>query len=309
VRWTKRGRIIAAPPPNLGWARSHVALPIAMPLGGGAVRFFFSSRDERGRSQIGRAEIDLEVPARLRAVATTPVVTLGPLGAFDDSGVTTSCLVDHSGRQLLYYSGWTLGQTVPFYFYVGCAVSEDGGQTFRKVSPAPILERDEVDPYLTASPWVIVDGDMWRMWYVSGTGWVSISGAPRHSYHIKYAESRDGIHWKRSGIVCLDYANEREYAFGRPCVVKDGALYRMWYSYRGASYRIGYAESTDGLVWRRRDAEAGVEPSADGWDSEMIEYPAVFDMDGQRHMLFNGNGYGATGVGWAILDARTSTAS
>jgi putative glycosyltransferase len=40
-----------------------------------------------------------------------------------------------------------------------------------------------------------------------------------------------------------------------------------------------------------------------GWDSEMIEYPFVFDHAGERYMLYNGNGYGKSGFGLAILNA------
>ena len=106
---------------------------------------------------------------------------------------------------------------------------------------------------------------------------------------------------RSQSVVELDFRSEAEYAIARPCVLKDGELYRMWYPYRGEAYRIGYAESRDGLSWTRLDQQSGIEPSAEGWDSEMIEYPVVFDMDGERHMLFNGNAYGKTGVGWAIL--------
>jgi len=76
----------------------------------------------------------------------------------------------------------------------------------------------------------------------------------------------------------------------------------MWYSYRGTSYRIGYAESDDGRAWRRQDGLAGIDVSADGWDSEMIEYPFVFLHRGQHFMLYNGNDYGRTGFGLAVLD-------
>jgi hypothetical protein len=38
----------------------------------------------------------------------------------------------------------------------------------------------------------------------------------------------------------------------------------------------------------------------DGWDSEMIEYPFVFEHDGLRYMLYNGNGYGRSGFGLAV---------
>ena len=156
-----------------------------------------------------------------------------------------------------------------------------------------------MDPFLTASPWVLIDDGVWRMWYVSGTEWQVRADGPRHRYQIKYAESRDGMHWDRRGVVCIDYASPDEYAFGRPCVVNDGDLYRMWYSYRGIAYRMGYAESNDGIVWTRRDDQCIVDASADGWDSEMVTYPVVVRRLGRWEMLYNGNGYGRTGIGLA----------
>ena len=109
----------------------------------------------------------------------------------------------------------------------------------------------------------------------------------------------NGIQWDRRGIVCIDYASPDEYAFGRPCVVKDGDVYRMWYSYRGVTYRMGYAESNDGIVWTRRDAQCVLDVSAEGWDSEMVTYPVVISRSGRWEMLYNGNGYGRTGIGLA----------
>jgi hypothetical protein len=139
------------------------------------------------------------------------------------------------------------------------------------------------------------------MWYVSNLGWTDdADGQPQYRVHIKYAESDDGIHWKRTGRVCVDFAHAGEYAISRPCVLRDPDCYRMWYSVRGEAYRIGYAESGDGLTWRRLDAAAGIDVSSKGWDSEMVEYACVFDHGGRRHMLYNGNGYGATGIGHAV---------
>jgi hypothetical protein len=107
------------------------------------------------------------------------------------------------------------------------------------------------------------------------------------------------MRWQRTGLVCIDYQSADEHAFGRPCVVRDGDRYRMWYSYRGAHYRIGYAESSDGSTWQRRDAESGIDVSADGWDSEMTTYPAVVRHGAEWRMFYNGNDYGRTGVGLA----------
>ena len=46
----------------------------------------------------------------------------------------------------------------------------------------------------------------------------------------------------------------------------------------------------------------GIDVSKNGWDSEMICYPYVFDHKGKRYMLYNGNGYGKTGFGLAVLE-------
>ena len=85
----------------------------------------------------------------------------------------------------------------------------------------------------------------------------------------------------------------------------------MWFSARGVrdyrtqkahSYRIGYAESRDGLNWTRKDELAGIDIAAEGWDSEMIAYPYVYRRGGKLHMVYNGNGFGRSGFGYAVAD-------
>lgn len=265
------------------------------PAEGSRVRVYFSARDERNRAQIGRATVDLDSPAP--EFEPEPVIPLGPPGAFDESGVTGGCLVTSDDTQYLYYSGWRLPHDVPFVFFIGCAVSRDG-ESFEKVSPGPVLGPNRVDRFLTASPSILIESGVWRMWYVSGTGWTG----KEPNYLIRYAESTDGIAWRPTGRVCIGYGYPGEHAIARPHVVKDGALYRMWYSHRGDAYRIGYAESSDGLEWRRLDDDAGIDVAGEGWDSEMVCYPWVGDVGGVRRMLYNGNGYGRTGIGQATLD-------
>lgn len=287
-----------SPPLGLEWAVSHAALPtVEAPLGDDAVRILFSPRDADGRASIGRADVSLAGGAPI--VHPAPLLTAGPLGAFDDSGVTVSSFVRDGARTLLYYTGWSLGVSVPFNLFAGCAVSTDGGATFDRVSTAPLLERSDVDPFLTASPWVLAEDGVWRMWYVSAVGWSATDDGARHRYHIRYAESDDGLAWRREGHVAVDFANEDEYALSRPCVVKDGDVYRMWFSARGDTYRLAYAESEDGLDWTRADT-VELAGETDGWDAHMQAYPAVFDLGGRRWMLYNGDGYGRTGVGLAL---------
>jgi hypothetical protein len=300
IRWERRGRVLE-PQRQRPWIVSHAALPVATAVGDGRERVYFSARDEGNRAHIGFCEVEAAGDAlRVVSVAAAPVLGPGPRGAFDDAGVTTSCLVRHGNLTYLYYSGWSLGVSVPFYLASGLAVSRDGGRSFERWSPGPLLDRNDVDPFLNASPWVLVDGGRWRMWYVSATAWTLADHQPKHHYHIRYAESSDGVAWTRRGRVAIDYAGADEHALARPCVVKDGGVYRMWFSCRGRAYRLGYAESGDGLDWTRRDDTAGLEPAATGWDSEMIAYPFVFARGDTLHLLYNGNGYGASGFGHAV---------
>jgi len=296
----KLGLLVAAPPP-VRWAATHASVPFATPPENGSIRLLFSSRDDHGRSHVGYASVDLEKRA-VTGYSPEPLLSPGDLGAFDDNGTMGSCLVRRGEEEYLYYIGWSLGLTVPFYTYVGCAIRANPEDTFARVSRAPVLARTDSEPYFTTAPWVLIENGTWRMWYASGTGWDNGDGTPLHRYHIRYAESDDGIAWLREGVVCIDYSDEHEFALTRPCVVRDGDLYRMWYSRRGPSYRIGYAESDDGISWTRKDDEAGIDVSAHGWDADMIEYPYVLDSSDSRYLFYNGNGYGATGIGWAVSE-------
>jgi len=297
-RWERIGRILAGPG-DVGWAISHAALPFAEVREDGRVRVHFCARDRTNCARIGYVDVDPERWTTAGPVSPTRVLDLSPRGAFDDHGVTSAWIVTHEGRRYHYFTGWTLGQTVPFYFFVGLAIGNDDESGPRRVSPAPILDRSAIDPYLTASPCVLVEGGCWRMWYVSGVGWKVESDPPQPIYHIKYAESADGIAWDRRGVVCIDFAAPDEHAIARPWVVRDADRYRMWFCCRGPAYRIGYAESPDGIVWNRRDDAAGLDASASGWDSEMAAYPCIVDHRGVRYLIYNGNGYGRTGFGVA----------
>ena len=79
----------------------------------------------------------------------------------------------------------------------------------------------------------------------------------------------------------------------------------MCFSSRGekkiSTYRIRKATSKDGIKWERTK-EIELDVSESGWDSEMVCYPYVFEYNGKLYMLYNGNNYGKTGIGLAVLE-------
>ena len=302
MKWNKLG-LVFNPIGERAWMHTHASVPFAERVYGDFYKVYFSTRDVLGRSLIGWVVIDLKKPSKAEEISKFPLLSLGDLGTFDDSGVMGSCLINHQNKKYLYYIGWNLGKTVPFRNSIGLAVSSDDGETYEKFSNGPIIDRNHMEPHFCASCCVRKEGGIFRIWYLSCIGWRLVGGKPQHRYHIKYAESEDGIEWKREGRVAIGLQHPEEYAISVPRVLKDNKTYRMWYSYRGSFYRIGYAVSEDGFNWERMDSSVGICVSETGWDSEMIEYPFVFDHDGELFMFYNGNGYGATGFGIARLES------
>ncbi len=221
-----------------------------------------------------------------------------------------SCAIRHGDRILLYYSGWCkLGGAAPYNNATGVAASDDGGTTFTRLFQGPILDRSPEEPWSATSPTVIHDGARWHMWYSSGTAWVEIDGKFEHEYILKHATSEDGIAWARSakGVVPLLHPHESQ---TRPTILRDDAGWRMWFSFRGShgfrtsgeTYRLGHARSSNLIDWTRCDLEAGIDVSSEGWDSQMICYPDVIVLDRHAVMFFNGNNFGTTGFGAAVLE-------
>lgn len=285
---------------------SHAANPFAVRVNQSIFRIYFTCRDELNRSHIGSVDMDFEDNFKIINMEDTPVVAPGDLGYFDDSGVAMGYYMEHENKKLLYYLGWNLKVTVPWQNSIGLCIYDDKLKRFKKSSRAPILDRSDEDPFSISYPSVLFENGEFKMWYGSNLSWGKDQSEMNHV--IKYATSKDGIHWNRTNDICIGLMHPNEYALSKPLVIMESDLYRMWYSYRGNgainTYRIGYADSKDGIHWKRKDEWAGIDVAPSGWDSEMICYPFVFHYKNKLHMLYNGNGYGKTGFGLAIEDGR-----
>lgn len=300
MKWRKLGRVFC-PSGELSWARTHAANPTPEHIHEDIFRIYFSARDAKNRSSIGNILVELKDTMRVLDVATEPSLAPGDLAMFDDSGASIGCLLRVSQVRYLYYMGWNLSITVPWKNSIGLAVSQSPTEPFRRWSQFPLVPLDPTDPYTISYPWVMQDGAQYKMWYGSNLRW----GAEKKDmlHVIKYATSTDALHWTKTNQVVIDSSSPGEYAICKPCVIKDPDCYRMWFCSRGEKYRIQHAISEDGIHWNRLGQDQGIDVSSDGWDSEMIEYPTVFDHDGRRFLLYCGNSFGATGFGLAVQDA------
>ena len=90
-----------------------------------------------------------------------------------------------------------------------------------------------------------VDGK-YKMWY---------TGQARDHSFIGYAESEDGINFKRvlSEPVLISERAWEGFSVMNPCVLYENGKYRMWYA-AGETYEpnvLAYAESEDGIHWAK----------------------------------------------------------
>ncbi|WP_199236455.1 hypothetical protein [Ramlibacter sp. WS9] len=231
-----------------------------------------------------------------------PVFVHGAEGSFFADGVSIgNCYETPEGRFMLFM-GWRNPAGAHWYGEIGrLRVDNDLGLSLD--GEVPFLPLDHDDTASLSYPWVVREdgGHGYAMWYGSTLAWDGGNGEMVHV--IKRASSFDGKHWRKEDVA-IPYGIGTAQAFSRPTVLVDATgRHHMWFSYRsgsGPAYRIGYASSPDGGAWTLDLAQAGIAVAEEGWDSEMIEYPFVFEHGGERYMLYNGNGYGRTGFGLAV---------
>lgn len=303
MSWKKLG-LVWEPKKDMWWNQSYGQLPVPQYLKSKSrIRIYFGSADSEVRCRINYIEVCEKNPAKILYENSEPIVELGDLGCFDDNGVVPSSIIEHNNTLFLYTVGYQLSKNVPYMLFAGLVKSENGGKSFERVSRAPILPRSNLRPTSQGAPCVIFEDGLFKMWHWYSTKWIDINGKLFLNYRIGYAESLDAINWDMKDLVCISPNREKkEFAVARPWVIREGGIYKMWYSirYTDKMYRMGYAESLNGLNWIRKDYNAGLDISPSGWDSEMICYPSICKVNNKKYMFYNGNDNGKTGFGVAV---------
>lgn len=314
-KWKKLGRIFN--PVDIAsdsWMQEYAQAPSVI-IYDNFIRIYFSSRalpDKNGMyvSRLGYIDVDRKDLFKILKVCDSPILSLGKLGTFDEFGTYPASVIKDGEDFRVYYAGWTRCESVPFNAAIGLALSKDNGDSFERIGDGPVLSYNPDEPFVLGSPKIRKFGNTWYLWYSAGRKWISNNGNPQPVYKIRMASSKDGINWNRFGENIIDNVLEEDECQASPDVFFYKGLYHMWFSYRynlnfreeGRGYRIGYASSTDLLTWNRQDHKAGIEMSDEGWDSESLSYPFVFELDGKILMLYQGNEIGKFGFGLAELE-------
>lgn len=314
-KWRKLGKVFT-PGPQHGreWLQAFAQAPATLVFDD-FVRVYFSCRppaDANGQYVSHSAFVDLDRADLFKVlrVSAKPILPLGATGTFDEFGVYPVSVLRNGDEVRAYYAGWTRCESVPFNTAIGCATSPDGGETFTRLGPGPVIGYSPDEPFVMSGPKVRRFGGRWYLWYIAGRKWKMVAGRAEPVYKIRMATSEDGIHWTKEGRDLIESRIEEDEAQASPDVFRANGRYHMFFcyryseDYRGKSfgYRIGYASSDDLVHWKREDGKAGIDVSDEGWDSEMISYPHVFELDGRTYLAYLGNQVGREGFGLAVLD-------
>ena len=307
MRWKKLG-VVWNPDGSDAWAKTHAAIPTPLRMSDEVIRVFVACRDDKGRSRTGYVDLAAEDPTCVLGVSPRPLLDIGEPGAFDDNGVLAMSIVQaEPGTLFMYYAGFELCTHIRYRIFTGLAVSKDGGTTFTRHSRAPVLDRTDEGLLFRSGPFAMFDEGVFKLWYVAGSEWTEIAGKARPVYDLRYQESKDGIHWAPKGKLSMALTGEDEHGFGRPWVVKRGPSdYQMFYSIRRrsvAAYRLGYAESANGIEWIRKDEEMELDISPGEFDSDAIMFSAIISVGDKTYCFYNGNNFGEHGFGVAELIA------
>ena len=311
MNWLKIGQIFS-PKDNFNWMSNYAAQVCSIEFKD-FIRIYFTTRSKLDTSGNYEAKItfldcDKEDPNKIHYIHDKPLLSLGQPGTFDEHGIMMSEILFYQNKYWLYYLGWQRSSKVPYITTLGLALSNDG-INFEKASEGPIVGLNRFSPFGVAKVSIIVEDNKFKMWYTHYNSWANIDGNYRPTYDIRYAESENGLDWIFNDQICISPSNNNE-VVGAPCVRKINNKYHMWFSYRtslikGENYKMAHAYSDDGINWfKTHNTNNIIFSSKEGWDSEMVCYPNILNLETQNkiYMFYSGNNYGKEGFGYALIN-------
>lgn len=133
------------------------------------------------------------------------------------------------------------------------------------------------------------DDDMIRLdslLYVDGTYYLYYTG---NNYAVGLATSSDGITFTKDAGNPIFTPSGTETVVSQAAVLRDGAVWYMWYSYRdsgeGVLPAIKLATSTDGVTWTKTGIVSWPKGLAGEYDSTYKEFHYAFKRHGLYHLL------------------------
>ncbi len=304
-KWEKGGLIFKPQNESSWWCHTAMA-PTAILYDESTIRIYVGARDQDGIARIAYIDVDSNNPRVIKKVSKTPVLEIGGDGCFDDNGVFPGHVLKINKTDVfLYYTGFQKLDKIAFSNFSGLAISHDGGDTFSRVSKAPVMDRQDEGLYTRAGLSAIVEDGKFKCCYSVGSGWYFIAGKDRPIYDVNYIESSDGINFGKAGMKAVKVDLSVEHGLGRPQIVKLFDETFVFYTRRTLDFKYFMGVSIrekDGSWTRIDDWLKTIKHGKEGeFDEHMVYFPSVLDTGSRMFLFYTGNGYGKDGIGYAEL--------
>jgi hypothetical protein len=214
-----------------------------------------------------------------------PILPLGP-NAFDSTAA--SCIHPVKISSAMYYGYY--GACCDPSWQVGFATSSNGLVWTKPSQPVLKVSPGQWDSTEATNMFVLMESPTdFKGWYLGYSG---------TTYAIGYTTSPDGITWTKYGGNPIIKLSDIPWATPRieyPFVIKEGGIYKMWYSAGSISGKaLGYATSPDGITWTHNPAPILTAGPAGSWDSVGVYHPFVIHRTSNYEMWYAGLGYVAS---------------
>tara|TARA_B100002019_G_C21228768_1_gene578879 strand:+ start:347 stop:1297 length:951 start_codon:yes stop_codon:yes gene_type:complete len=293
-------KLILKPNKQISWMSSHVgaAYMEVVEKKNLLAKIYISGRGKDNKSRIGVAIISFkEREPKIIKIFKQPLLDIPKLkGFFDTDGVLYPEILDINKNKYLYYCGWTNLKSFNYNCNIGLA--REYKKKFRRISNAPVFGLNDTDPIGTASFSILRDKNNYTMYYTSFDPWKKIKSKVVHNYYIKIAKSKDGLKWTRKNQIAIPLKG-KEIAVAKPSVFKLNNFICMFFSARETNYGIYFAYSKNGKKFKRLKNKIKLKQGK--WSSNSQCYPAYVDFGEKKFLLYCGNSYGKTGIGYAEI--------
>lgn len=201
----------------------------------------------------------------------------------------------------MWYTGQANGKS-----YIGYAESNDGLHFHRTRNEPLLIPEFDFEQDSVMNPCVLFDGGIYKMWYAAGETY--------EPNVLCYAESDDGLHWRKSAFNPIFTCNknnvyEQDRVGGCQVIKTEDMGYLMFYiGYEDINTaRICLAQSEDGITnWKRYKNNPVISPDAGSWDADACYKPSVLWNEEQNTWMlwYNGRNGSPEYVGLAVCDTR-----
>ena len=305
MMWEYTGRVVG--PEVLPPGFSHLTGPYGVDIGG-TLRIFFTSRRKTEGKSLESVPFFIDVdPDTLECLSSAVEVRYpkAELGSYRVHGVFPLSVFDlGSGALMGLPTGWRRHKGVDVETGIGEWLSLDGGVSWSEFGIGPKFSAGQNEPFLVCDASYQFFNNRHFLAYAYGVSWdLDVHSEPQRRYLItvinerSYGKLRLGA---AHSSIPLSLVNEVQ-AF--PHISISGGEMRMFFCYRSefdfrsdtnSSYKLALATSVDGEKWVRESPSLEIK-FGDG-ATKMQCYPTYLKINDRGILLFNGDGFGRTGI-------------